>query len=74
MAHPYHKHREHRVSHARVKSILKKAGGGDVPTVSSPPLQPLSPFEQYNVSAGQGKIVGPMKGMKDIYPNDRKEK
>jgi hypothetical protein len=29
MAHPYHKHREHRVSHARVKRILK-AEGGDV--------------------------------------------
>jgi hypothetical protein len=30
MAHPFQKHREHRVSHARVKRVLNKADGGAI--------------------------------------------
>lgn len=71
MAHPYQKFRDS--SHSRVKQVLK-AGGGEVPSMSSPPIQPISPYEQYNVSAGQRKTVGPMKGLKDIWPNLPKEK
>lgn len=39
----------------------------NLPSIPNPaPLAPISPFEQYNVSAGQGRTVKPHFGMKDM--------
>lgn len=45
-----------------------EVASNDLPKVPSAPIQPLSPYEQYNVAAGQGKDPGPMRqwGIKDM--------
>lgn len=59
--------------HKGAAENFKVAGAGnedkDVPILQpQAPIAPLSPYEQYNVSAGKGKIVPPMSqwGIKDM--------
>lgn len=57
-------------AHRMPETRMAEGSPDNVPTIPSPaPLAPISPFEQYNVSAGQGKDVGPAFGLRDMKDN-----
>jgi hypothetical protein len=50
-----------------VPQATEHYAGDTLPTVPSPSLAPMSSYEQFNVSHGQGKMVGPLPGKENIW-------